>query len=212
MPDTILNVQLTSDGARASAPAGTYPIRVSGIRFSTTDARARYSVKYDPGTMTVAAATPIEFVNKAQQGDVLVSTGVVTFTLPVAPQNHNTLVVIVAVLNSNAGGAVAPSFDAPTNATSGPYVQVGGSGYQAEFFADNGIAITDDFVLAVFTRKCEAGSDDGTVKINFSSLGTGGSAVYQLVVLEYEKVASTLRRHPALADRLHAEAVAVAAS
>jgi hypothetical protein len=182
--DAILRVDLASDGAAAAASDGTYPIRVSGIRFVSNNSRTRYSVRYVPGTMTVAsAAGPIAFVRKAQKGDFSASGGLV-WTLPVTPTAGNSIVLIVATQGFL---QAAPSFSTPTNGDDSAYTQVGGFGYQAEFESPLGV---NDFVLAMFTRKVAAGGGEDTVKVTITDPG-GGFGVYQLIALEYSNVSAS---------------------
>lgn len=183
MPDTILSVEFASDGAPVSAPAGSYPIRPSAIRFQG-DARVRYSLRYVPGTMVVGTSAPIAFVRKAQFSVPTPSGGVV-WSLPVAPTVGNTLVLFVG---SSAITQAAPGFSTPTTGDDSAYTQVGGFGYQAEIVYTGGGG--SDFVIAAFTRKVGGGGSEGDVKITFSDPG-GGFPNVELVILEYSHVAAS---------------------
>lgn len=184
MPDTILSVEFTSEGARAGAPAGSYPIVPSSIRFSGS-ARVRYSLRYVPGTMAVGSSSPIAFVRKDQHGESDPLAGGIEWEMAVQPATGNTIVLIVSTLAfDGGGGGVAPAFTTPTNGTGTAYAQVGGSGYQAEFQNPLGV---NDFVLAMFTLKCDSATANKTVKITIADPGMGFTDL-QLVALEYTNV------------------------
>lgn len=180
MPDVILSVDFASEGAPAAARAGTYPIRPSSIKFSGP-ARARYSVRYNPGTLTVGGTVAISFVQKSQYA-VPTPNGGVVWNTGIVPTAGNTLVLFVA---STAALQAAPAFATPTTGDDSNYDQVGGVGYQAEMT----FAAGTDYVLAAFTRHVGAGGNEGTVKITFTDPG-GGFPGVELVLLEYAHAAA----------------------
>lgn len=178
MPDTILRVELTSEGASEGAEEGTYPITVSGIRFVSANSRRRYSVRYNPGTMTVSSATGIAFVRKDASNIILSSTPQ-TFTPAVAPTPGHAIIVFVTRFTPSSPSVAGVA--SVKNGFGDSYTRVGGAGYAATW--SDGGAGTSATVTAWYKV---AGMFDEDVVV---TLGTPGGAdpdpATYIFVMEY---------------------------
>lgn len=185
MPDAIDRVDFTSRGAPASAKVGTYPIYPGRVRF-TTSVRVRYSVRYVPGTMTVAdgGSSPISFVRQAQQGWENEGVGAtLEFELPVAPDTGNLLLVIIGTAGTQ--NTTAPRIADVTDGGGLPFDQVGGSSYYAEHTLQYFVspATNENYSLSMWYRTADASIDAATVKVKVN--GGGANARYNVYVMEY---------------------------